>query len=188
MWITTRGDDMLPPSRFGPTNPGKRPVRNVYKGSPQGRQMADAMERRRTPRYGPGGAVRIIVPSGQTLSGTIQNVSQDGMLVALSVEVELGRTYEIEVTDSRGSFRLNGEPCGFICPRGRAMSLVGRSSGLVSNLSGWISCQVSAWVSSWKKWSREFRVSFLSHPALSLLTSPKILSSSPIAIALLSTV
>jgi len=71
--------------------------------------MAETIERRRTPRYGPGGPVRIIVSSGQTISGTIQNVSQEGMLVALSVEVELGRTYEIEVTDSRGSFRINGE-------------------------------------------------------------------------------
>ena len=39
----------------------------------------------------------------------MQNVSRGGMLVALPVEIELGRTYQIEVTDSQGVFCLNGE-------------------------------------------------------------------------------
>lgn len=71
--------------------------------------MADGTERRSYPRYGIGGPVKIVVPGGQSIPGTMQNVSQGGMLVALPVELELGRTYEIEVPDSQGVFCLSGE-------------------------------------------------------------------------------
>jgi hypothetical protein len=71
--------------------------------------MADGTERRSNPRYGIGGPVKIVVPGGQSIPGTMQNVSQGGMLVALPVELELGRTYEIEVPDSQGVFCLSGE-------------------------------------------------------------------------------
>jgi hypothetical protein len=71
--------------------------------------MAEGTERRRNSRYGVGAPVRIIVENGHTIPGTMQNASQNGMLVALPIELELGRTYEIEVTDSQGVFCVNGE-------------------------------------------------------------------------------
>lgn len=71
--------------------------------------MAEGMERRRIPRTGLGGPVKIIAPEGRIIAGTMQNVSQGGMLIALPVELELGRTYEIEVADSQGVLCLNGE-------------------------------------------------------------------------------
>ncbi len=71
--------------------------------------MTDTTERRRYPRYKISPIVRIILPESETISGTMQDVSQGGMLVALSVELELERTYQIELTDSQGVFCLLGE-------------------------------------------------------------------------------
>jgi len=71
--------------------------------------MADGIEQRRSPRYGAGGPVKVILHEGETISGRLENVSQSGMLVALPLELELGRTYGIEVTDSQGVLCLNGE-------------------------------------------------------------------------------
>jgi hypothetical protein len=39
----------------------------------------------------------------------MQNISRGGTLVALRVQLELGRTYQIEVTDSQGAFYLTAE-------------------------------------------------------------------------------
>jgi len=61
--------------------------------------------------------VTVIPPEGEPISGTMLNVSRGGMLVALPVELELDRTYQIEVTDSRGAFRLHGEALRLHLPR-----------------------------------------------------------------------
>jgi hypothetical protein len=45
------------------------------------------------------------------------NVSRGGILVALPVELELERIYQIEITDSRGAFRLHGEALRLHLPR-----------------------------------------------------------------------
>ncbi len=71
--------------------------------------MADRIEGRRDPRYTLSRDVRIITREGQAISGTVQNVSLGGMLVAVPVELELGRTYHIEISDSEGVFSLLGE-------------------------------------------------------------------------------
>ncbi|MFI5342263.1 MAG: PilZ domain-containing protein [Candidatus Methylomirabilales bacterium] len=71
--------------------------------------MADGIEARRTPRHDITRPLRIFPEAGEAIPGTMQNVNQGGMLVALPVELELGRTYEVEVTDSQGVFLLNGE-------------------------------------------------------------------------------
>jgi hypothetical protein len=39
----------------------------------------------------------------------MQNISRGGTLVALRVQLELGRAYQIEVTDSQGAFCLTAE-------------------------------------------------------------------------------
>jgi hypothetical protein len=64
---------------------------------------------RRNPRYETTLPVNVIPPEGEPIPGTMLNVSRGGMLVALPVELELDRTYEIEVADSHGIFRLQGE-------------------------------------------------------------------------------
>lgn len=71
--------------------------------------MPERIDARRDPRYDIHRPVRIIPRGGEAISGTMQNVSRGGMLVALPVELELGRTYQIEVTDSQGAFCLSGE-------------------------------------------------------------------------------
>ncbi len=71
--------------------------------------MADETETRRAPRYETSRTVRIIGREGDAISGTMQNVSRGGMLVAVPVELELGHTYQIEVSDSEGVFRLPAE-------------------------------------------------------------------------------
>jgi hypothetical protein len=74
--------------------------------------MADAMERRRTQRYGVGGSV------------------------SPSLEVELGRTYEIEVTDSQGTFRLNGEALRLHLPPRSGYERPGSEFGIGSEFVG----------------------------------------------------
>lgn len=71
--------------------------------------MPDEMQPRRAPRYETTRTVRIIGRDGPAISGTMQNVSRSGMLVAVPVELELGRTYQIEVSDSEGVFCLPAE-------------------------------------------------------------------------------
>ncbi len=71
--------------------------------------MTEWIDPRRHPRYQISQTVRIIPPEGEAISGTVQNVGLGGMLVAVSVELELGRTYQIQVTDSEGVFCLHGE-------------------------------------------------------------------------------
>jgi hypothetical protein len=71
--------------------------------------MSDRLEARRTPRFKARRNVRIILPEGEAILGTMQNISLGGVLVAVPVEVELGRTYRIEVVDSEGVFCLRGE-------------------------------------------------------------------------------
>jgi hypothetical protein len=45
------------------------------------------------------------------------NVSRGGMLVAIPVEPDLNWFYQIEVSDSRGVFRLRGEALRLHLPR-----------------------------------------------------------------------
>jgi hypothetical protein len=45
------------------------------------------------------------------------NVSRGGMLVALSVELEVDRTYHIEVPGRHGAFRVHGEALRLHLPR-----------------------------------------------------------------------
>jgi hypothetical protein len=71
--------------------------------------MADRIEARRDRRYTLSRTVRIITREGQAIAGTVQNVGLGGMLVAVPVELELGRTYQIEISDSEGVFCLLGE-------------------------------------------------------------------------------
>jgi hypothetical protein len=93
LWILPGGDDML--RAFGIADEGTR--------------MSDRVEARRIPRFKTSRALRIIPPEGEAILGTMQDISLGGMLVAVPVEVELGRTYRIEVTDSEGVFYLHGE-------------------------------------------------------------------------------
>jgi hypothetical protein len=72
---------------------------------------------RRNPRYETTLPVNVIPPEGEPIPGTMLNVSRGGMLVALPVEPELGRIYHIEITDSRGTFRLHGEALRLHLPR-----------------------------------------------------------------------
>ncbi len=71
--------------------------------------MADGIEARRNPQHDITRPLRIFPAAGEAIPGTMQKISQGGMLVAFPVELELGRAYEIEVTDSQGVFFLNGE-------------------------------------------------------------------------------
>lgn len=80
--------------------------------------MSEGTEARRDPRYDMRRPVRIIPPGREAISGLMQNISRGGTLIALPVELELGRTYEIEVTDSRGAFRLPGEALRIHLPSG----------------------------------------------------------------------
>lgn len=98
--------------------------------------MTDPTNRRRYPRYKISPIVRIILPEGETIPGTMQDVSQGGMLVALSVELELERTYQIEVPDSQGVFCLLGEALRLHLPPARLTGARSRGSGSGSNLLG----------------------------------------------------
>ena len=71
--------------------------------------MPDEIQPRRASRYDTSRTVRIIGRDGHAISGTMQNISRGGMLVAVPVELELGRTYQIEISDSEGVFCLLGE-------------------------------------------------------------------------------
>jgi len=71
--------------------------------------MTSPSEGRRSPRYEAALPVKVIPPEGEPIPGTLLNVGRGGMLVALPVELELGRIYQIEITDARGIFRLHGE-------------------------------------------------------------------------------
>jgi hypothetical protein len=71
--------------------------------------LPDEIQPRRAPRYDTSRTVRIIGRDGHAISGTMQNVSRGGMLVAVPVELELGRTYQIEISDSEGVFCLPAE-------------------------------------------------------------------------------
>ncbi|MGE5848759.1 MAG: PilZ domain-containing protein [Candidatus Methylomirabilota bacterium] len=79
--------------------------------------MTSPREVRRNPRYETALPVKVIPPEGEPTPGTMLNVCRGGMLVALSVEVELDRTYHIEIPDPRGAFRLHGEALRLHLPR-----------------------------------------------------------------------
>jgi hypothetical protein len=79
--------------------------------------MATPHEMRRDPRYETSLPVKIIPPGAVPIPGTILNVSRGGMLVALPVELEIDRTYRIELTDPRGTFSLYGEALRLHLPR-----------------------------------------------------------------------
>jgi len=72
---------------------------------------------RRHPRYETSSPVKLIPPQGEPISGTMLNVSRWGMLVAIPVELDLTWIYQIEVSDSRGVFRLHGEALRLHLPR-----------------------------------------------------------------------
>ena len=72
---------------------------------------------RRHPRYETSSPVKLIPPQGEPVSGIMLNVSRGGMLVAIPVELDLTWIYQIEVTDSRGVFRLHGEALRLHLPR-----------------------------------------------------------------------
>ncbi len=79
--------------------------------------MSAPTEVRRNLRYETTLPVKVIPPEGEPIPGAMLNVSRGGMLVALSVELELERTYHIEITDSRGVFRLHAEALRLHLPR-----------------------------------------------------------------------
>lgn len=58
--------------------------------------------------------------------GTLQNISRGGMLIAFPVELELGRTYQIEIPDGEGTFRLHGEALRIHLPPRTATGLEAR--------------------------------------------------------------
>lgn len=105
--LATAGNGCWPtPLRLGVrSDPGRHAHGVAYEGT----RMSDRVEARRTPRFKTRRNVRIILPEGEAILGTMQDVSLGGMLVAVPVEVELGRTYRIEVVDSEGVFCLHGE-------------------------------------------------------------------------------
>ena len=79
--------------------------------------MSTPTEVRRNLRYETTLPVKVIPPEGEPIPGAMLNVSRGGMLVALPVELELDRIYEIEVADSHGIFRLHGEALRLHFPR-----------------------------------------------------------------------
>ena len=79
--------------------------------------MTTPTEVRRNSRYETTLPVKVIPPEGEPIPGVMLNVSRGGMLVALPVELELERTYHIEIADSRGAFRLHGEALRLHLPR-----------------------------------------------------------------------
>lgn len=119
--------------------------------------MADAIEARRNPRHHITRPLPIFPAAPEAIPGTMQNVIQGGMLVALPVELELGRTYEMELRDSQGVFIVNGEALRLHLPPrpsdGRQVS----ESKLGSSLSGAMLRWRSGWLGSWKR-RPDFRV------------------------------
>ncbi|HSB79795.1 MAG TPA: PilZ domain-containing protein [Candidatus Methylomirabilis sp.] len=71
--------------------------------------MNEMIERRKSFRLWKTEPVKITVPEGHTLVGTVQNLSQGGVLVSLAEELELGLTYRIEFLDPEGALSLWGE-------------------------------------------------------------------------------
>lgn len=67
------------------------------------------IEKRRSPRVVKTEAVKVTIREGDTVMGTMHNLSRGGILVAIPEELELGLTYGIELTDSEGAFSLLGE-------------------------------------------------------------------------------
>lgn len=64
---------------------------------------------RRHPRFETSLRVKLIPSQGEPVSGTMLNVSRGGMVVAIPVALDLSWHHQIEVSDSRGVFRLRGE-------------------------------------------------------------------------------
>ena len=79
--------------------------------------MTTPAEMRQNPRYETSLPVKVFPPRGEPIPGTMLNVGRGGMLVVLPVELELDRTYEIEVADSRVIFRVHMEALRIHLPR-----------------------------------------------------------------------
>jgi PilZ domain-containing protein len=71
--------------------------------------MTQFIEKRKSPRLSKAEPVSITVREGHTVMGTVENISQGGILVSIAEELELGVTYGIELTDSEGVLPLLGE-------------------------------------------------------------------------------
>ena len=84
--------------------------------------MNDLVERRKSPRRPKTERVKISMREGRTLLGTVQNLSQGGVLVSLAEEVELGLVCALEFTDSDGVLALMGEALRLHMPSSDATS------------------------------------------------------------------
>ncbi|HYL82577.1 MAG TPA: PilZ domain-containing protein [Candidatus Acidoferrum sp.] len=84
--------------------------------------MNDMIERRKSPRRPKTEPVKITVREGHTLTGTVQNLGQGGLLASLAEEVELGLVYRLEFTDSDGVLSLMGEALRIHMPPSDASS------------------------------------------------------------------
>jgi hypothetical protein len=71
--------------------------------------MTEFIEKRKCPRLPKAEPVRITMREGHTVMGTVQNISQGGVLVSIAEELELGVSYQIELMDSEGALSLLGE-------------------------------------------------------------------------------
>lgn len=80
------------------------------------------IERRKSPRRPKTEPVKITVREGHTVMGTVQNLSQGGILASIAEEVELGLVYRLELTDSDGALSLMGEALRLHMPPSNATS------------------------------------------------------------------
>jgi hypothetical protein len=74
------------------------------------------IEKRRSPRVVKTEAVKVTIREGDTVMGTMHNLSRGGILVAIPEELELGSIYRIELTDSEGVLSLLGEALRLYLP------------------------------------------------------------------------
>ena len=81
------------------------------------REMIEKRDSRRVPKTE---SVRITLPEGDTVMGTMQNISRGGVLVAMAEELEPGLIYGIELTDTEGTLSLLGEALRVYLPLSNA--------------------------------------------------------------------
>ena len=71
--------------------------------------MTDGIDARRNARYEIMRPALIIPRGAEPVRGFTQNISRGGMLIAVPVELELDRTYRIDVPEPPEAFSLYGE-------------------------------------------------------------------------------
>ena len=79
--------------------------------------MTNGIDARRYTRYEIMRPTLIIPRGAEPIRGFMQNISRGGTLIAVPIELELDRTYRIEVSDPPEAFSLYGEALRLHLPR-----------------------------------------------------------------------